>query len=57
MAAQCGGLSGIGPEGNGEVLPAYQMEEWVIRQQQEMEEDQCWLEKEERFMKPDVRLS
>ncbi|XP_057591033.1 focal adhesion kinase 1 isoform X2 [Hippopotamus amphibius kiboko] len=45
-------LRGIGP-----VLPAHLMEERLMRQQQEMEEDQRWLEKEERFLKPDVRLS
>ncbi|XP_015684804.2 focal adhesion kinase 1-like [Protobothrops mucrosquamatus] len=43
--------------GMGHVLPAHLMEERLIRQQQEMEEDQRWLEKEERFLKPDVRLS
>ncbi|XP_049710273.1 focal adhesion kinase 1 isoform X3 [Elephas maximus indicus] len=43
--------------GIGQVLPAHLMEERLIRQQQEMEEDQRWLEKEERFLKPDVRLS
>ncbi|XP_078247813.1 focal adhesion kinase 1 isoform X9 [Pogona vitticeps] len=41
----------------GQGLPAHLMEERLIRQQQEMEEDQRWLEKEERFLKPDVRLS
>ncbi|XP_072007209.1 focal adhesion kinase 1 isoform X4 [Engystomops pustulosus] len=40
-----------------QVLPTHLMEEHLIRQQQEMEEDQRWLEKEERFLKPDVRLS
>ncbi|XP_075437781.1 focal adhesion kinase 1 isoform X4 [Ascaphus truei] len=40
-----------------QVLPTHLMEERLIRQQQEMEEDQRWLEKEERFLKPDVRLS
>ncbi|XP_047381702.1 focal adhesion kinase 1 isoform X18 [Sciurus carolinensis] len=43
--------------GMGQALPAHLMEERLIRQQQEMEEDQRWLEKEERFLKPDVRLS
>ncbi|XP_056678998.1 focal adhesion kinase 1 isoform X6 [Monodelphis domestica] len=43
--------------GLSQVLPAHLMEERLIRQQQEMEEDQRWLEKEERFLKPDVRLS
>ncbi|XP_040482050.1 focal adhesion kinase 1 isoform X1 [Ursus maritimus] len=43
--------------GIGQGLPAHLMEERLIRQQQEMEEDQRWLEKEERFLKPDVRLS
>ncbi|KAM5280781.1 focal adhesion kinase 1 isoform 21-T21 [Ctenodactylus gundi] len=36
--------------GIGQVLPAHLMEERLIRQQQEMEEDQRWLEKEERFL-------
>ena len=31
------------------------MEERLIRQQQEMEEDQRWLEKEERFLVTDAR--
>ncbi|XP_053099237.1 focal adhesion kinase 1 isoform X6 [Hemicordylus capensis] len=43
--------------GMGQALPTHLMEERLIRQQQEMEEDQRWLEKEERFLKPDVRLS
>ncbi|KAM5315766.1 focal adhesion kinase 1 isoform 2-T2 [Glossophaga mutica] len=43
--------------GTGQALPVHLMEERLIRQQQEMEEDQRWLEKEERFLKPDVRLS
>ncbi|XP_044770625.1 focal adhesion kinase 1 isoform X1 [Mirounga angustirostris] len=43
--------------GIGQVLPTHLMEERLIRQQQEMEEDQRWLEKEERFLKPDVRPS
>lgn len=43
--------------GTGQALPAHLMEERLMRQQQEMEEDQRWLEKEERFLKPDVRLS
>nr|XP_033786740.1 focal adhesion kinase 1 isoform X10 [Geotrypetes seraphini] len=43
--------------GLGQVLPTHLMEERLIRQQQEMEDDQRWLEKEERFLKPDVRLS
>ncbi|KAJ8784926.1 hypothetical protein J1605_007482 [Eschrichtius robustus] len=37
--------------GIGQVLPTHLMEERLIRQQQEMEEDQRWLEKEERFLK------
>ncbi|XP_078542806.1 focal adhesion kinase 1 isoform X3 [Lissotriton helveticus] len=41
----------------GQVLPTHLMEERLIRQQQEMEEDQRWLEKEERFLKPDGRIS
>lgn len=32
------------------MLPTQLMEERLIRQQQEMEEDQRWLEKEERFL-------
>ncbi|XP_047581199.1 focal adhesion kinase 1 isoform X11 [Lutra lutra] len=36
--------------GIGQVLPAHLMEERLVRQQQEMEEDQRWLEKEERFL-------
>uniref|UniRef100_A0A8C3SX44 Focal adhesion kinase 1 n=1 Tax=Chelydra serpentina TaxID=8475 RepID=A0A8C3SX44_CHESE len=36
--------------GMGQVLPTHLMEERLIRQQQEMEEDQRWLEKEERFL-------
>lgn len=32
------------------MLPTHLMEERLIRQQQEMEEDQRWLEKEERFL-------
>ncbi|KAM5211323.1 focal adhesion kinase 1 isoform 15-T41 [Hipposideros larvatus] len=36
--------------GLGQVLPPHLMEERLIRQQQEMEEDQRWLEKEERFL-------
>ncbi|XP_045437231.1 focal adhesion kinase 1 isoform X18 [Pipistrellus kuhlii] len=36
--------------GIGQVLPTQLMEERLIRQQQEMEEDQRWLEKEERFL-------
>ncbi|MBZ3869996.1 Focal adhesion kinase 1 [Sciurus carolinensis] len=43
--------------GMGQVLPAHLMEECLIQQQQEMEEDQCWLEKEEKCLKPDVRFS
>ncbi|KAI1243658.1 hypothetical protein IHE44_0001293 [Lamprotornis superbus] len=43
--------------GMSQVLPTHLMEERLIRQQQEMEEDQRWLEKEERFLKPDMRLS
>uniref|UniRef100_A0A8B9PF07 Focal adhesion kinase 1 n=1 Tax=Apteryx owenii TaxID=8824 RepID=A0A8B9PF07_APTOW len=36
--------------GMGQILPTHLMEERLIRQQQEMEEDQRWLEKEERFL-------
>ncbi|XP_054841788.1 focal adhesion kinase 1 isoform X2 [Eublepharis macularius] len=49
--------SSLDLRGIGQVLPTHLMEERLIRQQQEMEEDQRWLEKEERFLKPDVRLS
>ncbi|XP_060051920.1 focal adhesion kinase 1 isoform X10 [Erinaceus europaeus] len=49
--------SALDLRGIGQVLPTHLMEERLIRQQQEMEEDQRWLEKEERFLKPDVRLS
>ncbi|XP_007895462.1 protein tyrosine kinase 2aa isoform X5 [Callorhinchus milii] len=41
--------------GMGQMLPANVMEERLIRQQQEMEEDQRWLEQEEKFLKPDPR--
>ncbi|XP_064410601.1 focal adhesion kinase 1 isoform X3 [Latimeria chalumnae] len=43
--------------GMSQMLPTHLMEERLIRQQQEMEEDQRWLEKEERLLKPDVRIS
>ncbi|OWK04193.1 PTK2, partial [Cervus elaphus hippelaphus] len=36
--------------GLGQALPTHLMEERLMRQQQEMEEDQRWLEKEERFL-------
>ncbi|XP_035386345.1 focal adhesion kinase 1 isoform X11 [Electrophorus electricus] len=38
-------------------LPAHLMEEQLMLQQQQMEEDQRWLEQEERLMKPDSRNS
>uniref|UniRef100_A0A452EJY1 Focal adhesion kinase 1 n=1 Tax=Capra hircus TaxID=9925 RepID=A0A452EJY1_CAPHI len=41
--------------GLGQALPTHLMEERLIRQQQEMEEDQRWLEKEERFLVTDTR--
>lgn len=43
--------------GLGQVLPPppHLMEERLIRQQQEMEEDQRWLEKEERFLVIELR--
>ncbi|XP_038664669.1 focal adhesion kinase 1 isoform X5 [Scyliorhinus canicula] len=41
--------------GMGQMLPTNVMEEQLIRQQQEMEEDQRWLEQEEKFLKPDPR--
>lgn len=36
--------------GLGQMLPPHLMEERLIRQQQEMADDQRWLEKEERFL-------
>ncbi|XP_045575081.1 focal adhesion kinase 1 isoform X9 [Salmo salar] len=41
----------------GQVLPPLLMEEQLMMQQQQMEEDQRWLEQEERFLKPDSRNS
>ncbi|XP_017568664.1 focal adhesion kinase 1 isoform X4 [Pygocentrus nattereri] len=41
----------------GQSLPPHLMEEQLMLQQQQMEEDQRWLEQEERFMKPDLRNS
>uniref|UniRef100_A0A8K9XJU7 Focal adhesion kinase 1 n=1 Tax=Oncorhynchus mykiss TaxID=8022 RepID=A0A8K9XJU7_ONCMY len=41
----------------GQVLPPLLMEEQLMMQQQQMEEDQRWLEHEERFLKPDSRNS
>ncbi|XP_072426004.1 focal adhesion kinase 1 isoform X5 [Chiloscyllium punctatum] len=41
--------------GMGQMLPTNVMEEQLLRQQQEMEEDQRWLEQEEKFLKPDPR--
>ncbi|KAK1795218.1 hypothetical protein P4O66_010393, partial [Electrophorus voltai] len=38
-------------------LPTHLMEEQLMLQQQQMEEDQRWLEQEERLMKPDSRNS
>ncbi|XP_072535595.1 focal adhesion kinase 1 isoform X3 [Salminus brasiliensis] len=45
--------TGIG----GPSLPPHLMEEQLIMQQQQMEDDQRWLEQEERLMKPDLRNS
>ncbi|XP_040844495.1 focal adhesion kinase 1-like isoform X14 [Ochotona curzoniae] len=42
--------SALDLRGMGQGLPSHLMEERLIRQQQEMEEDQRWLEKEERFL-------
>ncbi|XP_043543737.1 protein tyrosine kinase 2aa isoform X7 [Chiloscyllium plagiosum] len=41
--------------GMGQMLPTNVIEEQLLRQQQEMEEDQRWLEQEEKFLKPDPR--
>ncbi|XP_058234354.1 protein tyrosine kinase 2aa isoform X4 [Hemibagrus wyckioides] len=41
----------------GQGLPAHLMEERLIMQQQQMEEDQRWLEQEESFLKPESRNS
>ncbi|XP_069051220.1 focal adhesion kinase 1 isoform X4 [Lepisosteus oculatus] len=43
--------------GMGQGLPTHLMEERLMMQQQQMEEDQRWLEQEERFLKPDPRNS
>uniref|UniRef100_A0A8C4SV41 non-specific protein-tyrosine kinase n=1 Tax=Erpetoichthys calabaricus TaxID=27687 RepID=A0A8C4SV41_ERPCA len=43
--------------GLGQGLPTHLMEERLLIQQQQMEEDQRWLEQEERFLKPDPRNS
>ncbi|XP_058866393.1 focal adhesion kinase 1 isoform X13 [Acipenser ruthenus] len=43
--------------GLGQGLPTHLMEERLMMQQQQMEEDQRWLEQEERFLKPDPRNS
>ncbi|MGH0151686.1 UNVERIFIED_CONTAM: hypothetical protein FKN15_019757 [Acipenser sinensis] len=53
-------LSDSGPldlRGVGQGLPTHLMEERLMMQQQQMEEDQRWLEQEERFLKPDHRNS
>ncbi|KAM6967938.1 LOW QUALITY PROTEIN: focal adhesion kinase 1-like [Aplochiton taeniatus] len=44
-------------QGLGHTLPPLLMEEQLMMQQQQMEEDQRWLEQEERFLKPDSRSS
>lgn len=46
----CQDSAALDLRGIGQVLPTHLMEERLIRQQQEMEEDQRWLEKEERFL-------
>uniref|UniRef100_A0A9J8CA61 non-specific protein-tyrosine kinase n=1 Tax=Cyprinus carpio carpio TaxID=630221 RepID=A0A9J8CA61_CYPCA len=38
-------------------MPAHLMEETLIKQQQQMEEDQRWLQQEESFLKPESRNS
>ncbi|XP_076137259.1 focal adhesion kinase 1 isoform X6 [Alosa pseudoharengus] len=43
--------------GLGQGLPQHLMEEQLMLQQQQMEDDQRWLEQEERFLKPDSRAS
>ncbi|KAJ8333642.1 hypothetical protein SKAU_G00416500 [Synaphobranchus kaupii] len=43
--------------GLGQGLPPHLMEERLMMQQQQMEEDQRWLEQEERFLKPESRNS
>ncbi|XP_062848512.1 focal adhesion kinase 1 isoform X2 [Trichomycterus rosablanca] len=43
--------------GIGQPLPPHMMEEQLMLQQQQMEEDQRWLEQEERLMKTDSRNS
>ncbi|XP_036394357.1 focal adhesion kinase 1-like isoform X4 [Megalops cyprinoides] len=43
--------------GMGQALPTHLMEERLMLQQQQMEEDQRWLEQEERLMKPESRNS
>ncbi|XP_046886903.1 focal adhesion kinase 1 isoform X6 [Hypomesus transpacificus] len=44
-------------QGLGQSLPPLLMEEQLMMQQQQMEEDQRWLEQEERFLKPESRNS
>ncbi|XP_073714759.1 protein tyrosine kinase 2aa isoform X4 [Misgurnus anguillicaudatus] len=39
--------------GRSQVLPAHLIEETLMKQQQQMEEDQRWLEQEESFLKPE----
>ncbi|XP_053531473.1 protein tyrosine kinase 2aa isoform X4 [Ictalurus punctatus] len=41
----------------GQGMPAHLMEERLMMQQQQMEEDQRWLEQEESFLKPESRNS
>ncbi|XP_053088350.1 focal adhesion kinase 1 isoform X4 [Pangasianodon hypophthalmus] len=48
---------GVLRTGLGQPLPPHLMEEQLMLQQQQMEEDQRWLEQEERLMKPDSRNS
>uniref|UniRef100_A0A8C1SUH8 non-specific protein-tyrosine kinase n=1 Tax=Cyprinus carpio TaxID=7962 RepID=A0A8C1SUH8_CYPCA len=46
-----------GALGRSQGMPAHLMEETLIKQQQQMEEDQRWLEQEESFLKPESRNS
>uniref|UniRef100_A0A8C1ZJC4 Focal adhesion kinase 1 n=1 Tax=Cyprinus carpio TaxID=7962 RepID=A0A8C1ZJC4_CYPCA len=46
-----------GALGRSQGMPAHLMEETLIKQQQQMEEDQRWLQQEESFLKPESRNS
>ncbi|XP_073678004.1 protein tyrosine kinase 2aa isoform X6 [Garra rufa] len=46
-----------GALGRSQGMPAHLMEETLMKQQQQMEEDQRWLEQEESFLKPESRNS